>query len=178
MTRYGQKGATTIGLNYLSSDQPLWFTLADVLASKFLTGKTPKIIKALSFRPDVPQDGLKSIRLGGANGQLIDPLKDDLYKSLIDLRGRTKDRMKSAEGAERERLDSEQLATKILANATSYGIFIELNVESMDDKEQRQIFYGADQSLSVRTDKLEKPGAFSTPCSAHSLPAQHGSCSH
>ena len=31
----------TIGVNYLSADRPLWFTLADCVASKLLTGKAP-----------------------------------------------------------------------------------------------------------------------------------------
>ena len=157
--QYGLEGATTIGLNYLASDQPLWFTLADCLASKFLTGKTPTIVKALTFSPGDPQEGLRSVSIGGAGGHTIDPLKDDFYKCLIDLRSRTKHRMNSAKGAERERLDGEQLATKILANATSYGIFIELNVEALDAKEKRECYSGADQPISIRTDKLENPGA-------------------
>ena len=41
-----------IGLNYLSADEPQWFTLADVLASKILTGKTPEVVKALWFRAE------------------------------------------------------------------------------------------------------------------------------
>ena len=31
----------TIGLNYLTSEKPLWFTLADVIASKLLNGTVP-----------------------------------------------------------------------------------------------------------------------------------------
>src|SRR5271167_138440 len=34
--RYGSEPIATIGLNYLSAHQPLWFTLADCLASKLL----------------------------------------------------------------------------------------------------------------------------------------------
>ena len=40
--------------------------------------------------------------------------------------------------------DSEQLALKILANATSYGVFIELNVLPCEDtlKEMKRRLYG------------------------------------
>jgi hypothetical protein len=41
--RYAQDGIPTIGLNYLSSDHACWFTLADCVASKLLTGKTGKL---------------------------------------------------------------------------------------------------------------------------------------
>jgi hypothetical protein len=43
--------SNTIGLNYLTCDEPLWFTLADVIASKLLTGKTPEILEAIAFTP-------------------------------------------------------------------------------------------------------------------------------
>jgi hypothetical protein len=49
--RYPGGDTLNIGLNYLSSDEPQWFTLADVIASKVLTGKTPEVIKGLRFRP-------------------------------------------------------------------------------------------------------------------------------
>ena len=48
---YGGDAQTTIGLNYFSSDTPLWFTLADCITSKLLTGKTPKILQAITFYP-------------------------------------------------------------------------------------------------------------------------------
>jgi hypothetical protein len=53
----GSGDMPTIGLNYLSADQRLWFTLADCVASKLLTGKAPKVLRALRFRPKSPQPG-------------------------------------------------------------------------------------------------------------------------
>ena len=50
----------TIGLNYLTSEFPLWFTLADVIAAKLLGGKSPEILEAITFSPKVPQAGLQS----------------------------------------------------------------------------------------------------------------------
>ena len=46
----------TIGVNYLSADRPLWFTLADCVASKLLTGKAPKVVRAIRFTPKPPQE--------------------------------------------------------------------------------------------------------------------------
>jgi hypothetical protein len=55
--RYPGGDTLNIGLNYLSADEPQWFTLADVLASKILTDRTPEVIKALRFRPKGQQKG-------------------------------------------------------------------------------------------------------------------------
>src|ERR1700735_5598400 len=38
-------GSRTIGLNYLSASFPMWFTLADCMASKLLSGKAPKVAR-------------------------------------------------------------------------------------------------------------------------------------
>jgi hypothetical protein len=53
--RYGADAQRTIGLNYLTSTTPLWYTLADCIASKLLTGRAPIILKAIRFAPKVIQ---------------------------------------------------------------------------------------------------------------------------
>jgi hypothetical protein len=55
----------TIGVNYLHSGEPLWFTIADCIASKILTGKTARVLKAVSFEPGPQQEGLTPIRITG-----------------------------------------------------------------------------------------------------------------
>jgi hypothetical protein len=72
--RYPGADTLNIGLNYLSADEPQWFTLADVLASQILTGRTPEVIRAIRFRPKGLQKGLKPIDIAG---QTIDPAADD-----------------------------------------------------------------------------------------------------
>jgi hypothetical protein len=161
--RYAGEQQATIGLNYLSSDQPLWFTLADCLASKLLTGRRPKIVKALRFSPCDPQDGLKPISIAGNDTYKIDPLKDNLYKRLIDLRSVVKTRMKDACGAEKEAFDAEQQALKILANATSYGIFVELIIEDLDKNETRLCLGSGNDGFPVEVDKAETPGRYFHP---------------
>ncbi len=51
--KYGvqQDTSYTIGQNYLSLKEPLWFTMADCIASKLRTGKSPEVIEAIRFTP-------------------------------------------------------------------------------------------------------------------------------
>ena len=124
--KYPDAETANIGLNELSSDDPIWFTLADVLAAKVLTGRTPTILKAIRFDPKGKQAGLKPVVVAG---ETIDPTTQDFYRQLIIHRNKLKAEAKSATGATKAALESDQQAIKILANATSYGIFVELNVE-------------------------------------------------
>ena len=55
----------TIGVNYLSADRPLWFTLADCAASKLLTGKAPRVVRATKFSAKPAQDGLRTVEIAG-----------------------------------------------------------------------------------------------------------------
>jgi hypothetical protein len=166
--RYTSEPIATIGLNYLSAGQPLWFTLADCLASKLLTGRVPKVVKAIRFVPQDPQSTLRPIAISGNKNYSVDPAKDDFYKRVIDLRRSVKTRQKTraaagADEAELKRLDSEQLALKILANATSYGIFIELNVDEPDEAESPIQIHASAGSRVARSLKRENPGDFFHP---------------
>ncbi len=158
----------TIGVNYLSADRPLWFTLADCVASKLLTGKAPKVARAISFTPRSPQPNLKPIRVAGEKEFTVDPYKDDFYKRVIELRRRVKAELKEAErrdpdGQETKNLEMNQLALKILANATSYGIFIELNVEGTDEGNEPLAVFTSQGKRIVEASKREQPGRFYHP---------------
>ena len=160
---YGEDRIATIGLNHLSSDRGLWFTLADCIASKLLTGKAPKFERAIRFSPRTTQPRLGPVNIAGNPAYRIGPKRDDFYKRLIDLRRKVKEEESRANSREeKERLHSEQLALKILANATSHGIFIEINVEDLDEKEPRTIHTG-DRAFQSASDKLEVPGKYFHP---------------
>jgi hypothetical protein len=153
----------TIGLNRLTSDKPLWFTLADVIASKLLSGKVPSIVEAITFSPKGPQSGLRAVMIAGNPDYLVDPANDDFFKRLIDLRTTVKARLKSATALNKEALDSEQLSLKILANSGAYGIYVEMNVADLDTSE-RLTCYGPDgQGFPVDSNKVEEPGRFFHP---------------
>ncbi len=70
----------TIGLNYLTSRGPdMWYTLADLIGSKLLTGGTPKIIEAITFNPDGVQPGLNDIEI--LPGVKVTPDEDFIKRS-------------------------------------------------------------------------------------------------
>ena len=101
-----------IGLNYLSSDKPIWFAGPDIIASILLTGKVPHIIKAIRVVPHGQQAGMRSLNLHGIK---VDPYWQDLFKVLIEQR--------KANEADKVL----KHAIKVIANATAYGAFVELN---------------------------------------------------
>ena len=158
----------TIGVNYLSADRPLWFTLADCVASKLLTGKAPKVVRAVRFSAKPAQAGLRTVEIAGEADYRVVPDKNDFYKRVIELRRRVKADLKDAErrdpdSQEVKNLDMNQLALKILANATSYGIFIELNVEDADDEDAPVSIFTSQGKRTVPASKRELPGRYYHP---------------
>jgi plasmid maintenance system antidote protein VapI len=139
----------TIGLNHLRADQPFWYTLADVIASKLLTGRAPQILEALAFEAGAPQDGLKPVAIAGKPEFLVDPLKEDFFKRIIELRMRTK-------GPERN-------ALKLVANATGYGIFVQLDVNEHSKPVAIRCHPSSGREFLTDMDKVEEPGEFFHP---------------
>jgi hypothetical protein len=135
-----------IGVNYVHSDTPLWYTFADCLASKLLTGKAPKIIKAIHFYPSGVQSQLKPVDLLGNPEYTVDPKTTDMYRRLIELRT--------------TRTGDDKLAIKIIANSTCYGIFIEVITNAIAE---RSIEYYSEEKHAISLSKEEKAGIFFNP---------------
>lgn len=133
-SKYGEKNTYNIGLNYVTSEKPVWYTLADVIASKLLTGKTPNILKAIRFKPVGIQTGLKAIELVGKK---LDPTKQDFFKELMEYRNKLK-----------KQNDNREKIIKIITNATSYGIFVEIN--PMEKKNVEINVYGLEQFTNTK----------------------------
>ena len=116
-----------------------------MIAAKVLSpdGKTPIIEQAVRFDPGDVQTDLQPIDIAGNADFHVEPATTDFYRRVIDLRQTVKGWAKAAEGPEKSRLTAEQLALKILANATSYGIFIEMIVKDLDKAETLK-GYGVD----------------------------------
>ena len=125
----GDRRMFNVGINCITSETPLWYALPDVIASKILTGKAPKIIEAIRFTPKGIQEGLIPSEILGIS---IDPAKDNLIQVLVEERQKIKQQMKETPKTDPaySQLSSREHAMKILVNAMSYGIFIELNKES------------------------------------------------
>lgn len=142
----------TIGLNFLTSNKPLWFTLSDCIVSKLLTGKCPEIVQATTYRPGPIQCDLNSIDILGNDQYRIDPATDDLFNRLIDLRDEAK-----------EKSDPIEKTIKILANSTSYGIFIEVNRDNAPKSEPITVFGPNDEKHDLSTKAIEEPGRYFHP---------------
>ena len=160
---YENEVATTIGANNLTSEWSLWFTLADCIAAKLLTGKAPKVVEAITFSPGEVQSGLRPINIAGKPEYGVDPVTTDFFKRVIELRQSVKREMKAAIGDERARLDTEQHALKICANSTSYGIWVEVNVETRPFRKSVTVHSATCQPYSFKTDKAEMPGTYFHP---------------
>tara|TARA_R110002049_G_scaffold306155_1_gene504129 strand:- start:1519 stop:4254 length:2736 start_codon:yes stop_codon:yes gene_type:complete len=152
-TRYSEgRDNLTIGLNHLTSETPLWYTLADVLASKMLTGKTPRILEAITFEPGPRQSDLKPINLFGLEDYRIDPNTEDMFTRLVDMRDEAK-----------ARRDPLQQQIKIIANSTCYGIFVEINRDDAPKPEPLDLFTANGEKSSVISAALEEPGRYFHP---------------
>ncbi|MFW5852453.1 MAG: hypothetical protein ACOCUR_00310 [Nanoarchaeota archaeon] len=149
-----------IGVNYLSSESGLYYALPDVILSKMLTGKTPNILEAITFRPEGIQENLKKTKILGMK---IDPTKDNFIQRLIEERQRVKkDRdTHRKDSKEYKFLDSRQRALKILANSATYGIFVEMNRQEHEDLKTELINLFDESELLV--DKYEEEGEFFNP---------------
>ena len=122
-----------IGLNHLTSEKPIWFAGPDLVNSVLLSGKQPEIVRAIRLVAIGRQDGLKPISFRGETQ--IDPRKVDFFKAVIEARALAKT------------CKQESLAyfLKILANATSYGLFVEVNPVHVKESERVQVFSGDDE---------------------------------
>jgi len=152
-----------IGLNRLTCETPLWFTLADCLASKFHTGKAPHIVQAIRFSPIGTQDDLHHVAINGDPDCIIDPKTDDIFKRVIQLRRRTVAKRKASQGVEREQFDQQQHALKIFANATSYGIFVEMIIQDQAERAELTRFGYDGQPHTITSKVIEQPGTYFHP---------------
>lgn len=160
-SKYDSKNTYNIGINYLKSEDnsSLWYTLADLIASKLLAGKTPKIKEAITFHPEGRQDDLNDIEI--LQGIHVSH-NEDFIKKLIEERIRIKKQSNKLD-KDKKQADLKQNILKIIANATSYGIFIEINSEE-GDKEQVKVF-GLD-SFETEVERLEREGKAFNPIMA------------
>lgn len=152
-SKYGDdKGTLTIGLNHISSDGLLCYALSDVVASKILTGKTPLIEKAVTYEAGPKQDNIKPINLFGQHEYRVDPLNEDVFVKFVNLRDEAKARKAPL-----------QQAIKIIANATCYGIFVEVLRDEAPKPETLNIYGPDGDGFETNSTALEEPGKYFNP---------------
>ena len=163
--QYGDKHAWNIGISSVTSKIPLWYSLADIIASKLYTGKTPKILKALRFVAGPPQRGLNEIDIHGIK---IDPYSQDLFKELIQYRKQIQEKRDKydKEDSEYKDHDRKQQVVKIITNAISYGIFVEITTLN---RNQIPVDVHGLVNFQQKKDKIERPGFMFNPIIAVSI---------
>jgi hypothetical protein len=138
-----------IGLNYLTSAEPIWFAGPDLVASALLTGKPPRILKAIRMVPHGRQSRLKPTNLAGMVA--INPKSDDFFCHVIEQKTAQKSKNKSVSNF-----------LKTLANSGSYGLFVEVNQENTGKPVNVKVFSG--EISGEKTDSVvEKPGPWYFP---------------
>ena len=127
-------GENNVGMNVLTSAKPVWYALPDLVASRLLTGKSPKILRAIRVVGEGQQAGLKPTTLGENK---IHPRTGDFFKTVIETRERVK-RDERLPESERKALG---YFLKIMANA-GYGIFIETTPKHAPGRKQVRVYSG------------------------------------
>jgi len=133
---------TNIGVNSLTSDEPIWYAGPDLAAASLL-GPRPRVLRAFRLVPSGPQPGMKSMSIGSRN---FNPAKDDFFVAAIE---------------ERKKLDEKHphhLLLKIVANSL-YGIFAELNKYEYGKNNAKQLeVFSGEHKFNQTTFIFEKPG--------------------
>ena len=122
-------------------------------------------MRAIRFSAKLAQSNLRPIEIAGNPEFRVNPYKNDFYKRVIELRRRVKADLKrqAPESQEAKSLAMNEVALKILANATSYGIFIELNVEDADNEDAVVPIFTSQGRRVVESAKRELPGRYYHP---------------
>jgi hypothetical protein len=151
-----------VAVNYLhaadhAGSEGLWYSLPDVAASMLLTGKVPKIIDAFTVVPEGKHSNLRTVLLGGEVP--VDARTQDLFRTVIEQR-KSFSKKKNVSREERDRLDK---ALKVFANASSYGIYAEMNRQETEKRIKLKC-QGIDQEpYECSVIHPEKPGEFCFP---------------
>lgn len=138
-TQHQEDGDYQIGLNRIAADPGvrLCYMLPDLIASKLLRGKAPRIRRAWWFEAEGLQAGLQTARLLGEVD--IDPHHQDFFKAVIERRRNLQlaeaEALRRGDKAQARKLASLQHGLKILANSIGYGIFAEVNEQRTGAKE-------------------------------------------
>ena len=152
-----------VAVNHLysaSNTEPkdgLWYALPDLITSKLLTGKIPRIIEAFRIEPHGQLPCIQPTSLRGV--MAIDPGTQDFFRTVIEERKRTA-RRDDLSATERNTQDK---FLKVLANATSYGIFAQMDARE-DDKPIWVTCSGIDpKPYRCRVAHAEEPGTYCFP---------------
>lgn len=119
-----------VGINhvYAKKEDALWYSIPDVVASILATGRVPEIVDAFLIEPCGALFEAIPTKLRGTIN--VDPDHDDFFKVIVEERLRLSSRGNLSD-IETRRLEK---ALKILASATCFGIYAQMDRQDEDDK--------------------------------------------
>jgi hypothetical protein len=163
---YGRDEAGTddpyrIALAYPVFERPVWYTVADLVASKILTGNTPEIVHAVRFVAVGTQEGLRSTHIRGAIE--VDPTRDDLFRRLIEERARVKGGQPPYDRLNEHERGWLQQSLKTVANSL-FGVMVEINKQLLPGRQRAPVrVWHGQGSYETTARAVEQPGRFFFP---------------
>lgn len=146
--RYGPEDSTNIGVNYLTAPEPRWYAIPDLVASRLLTGKAPRVLRAYRFRSAGQSPSLRPVSL---LGRIPASPEEDFFKYAVEER----QRVKQSDPKLAELL-------KTMANSGSYGIFAQINKKKLAKPTVTNLYH-REGVTEQKTDTLEAPGKYFFP---------------
>jgi len=164
--RYQQHRRTwKIGANPYYSEDPQWYAIADLAASRVRGGPVPDILEAFRLAPGESQPDLKPVRFAGS--LTIDPSHDDFFTRTVEERARMQAGLPPYAETPAGELEAGALALKVMANAGAYGIYAEVNRNDLAYRHTQVLNIwtgeGAEQGYPLVTASPELGGPFFFP---------------
>jgi len=142
---------------YAAREDGLWYSIPDVVFSVLRTGRIPEIVDAFLLKAHGTLPNLASAKL--LEMVEIDPRREDFFRVIIEERLRISSRWDIPE-PERKRLEK---GLKILANATSYGIWAQMDRQE-GNKKVKVTCHGIDpEPYTCNVVHPDVPGEFCFP---------------
>ena len=173
------QGVVNIGVNHVKHGPLVWVSLIDILASKFMTGKFPIVHKTITLKPVGRQNNLRAIKFFGRDDYIIDLTSVNFFQRIIEMRAQIKEDIKKlkSEGGDIALLTAMELALKLIANSSCYGINVEVIVDDLKEERWVTVYHGdqntreqarrqilqEDGTRIVSGFKVEKPGTWFNP---------------
>lgn len=142
----------TIAVTPLTSSEGRWYTLADVVASVLLSGKIPKIRRAIRFVPK----GTTKLRTVRFRNEIPLSSHEPIFKAIVEQR-------QIAKAKRATKADPLELGLKLFSNSGAYGINAEVNVTPTNQQKPLLGTVYSDKVLKSRDVHDERPGAFANP---------------
>ncbi len=168
---YGDGRNFNVALTNRVGGPAQYWTLADTVASRLMTGRTPQILRVIRFRPGRQQEGLRSIEIAANRSYSIRPHDDDFVKSLVELRTELKDAADRARSSQAATLRATAEGLKIAANSVAYGIAIEINTVEHSKRPLVTVELPDGSSYQCRITRTEEPGRWFNPVVASQVAA-------